>query len=375
MRVAIIGARGVPARYGGFDTVATELAPRLVSRGCDVTVYCQPRYSLPERPKVYGGVRLVYLPAVNKRSLENVSHEAVSAAHALPSGYDVIYVLGMRATALYALARSSRPALFFNTDGHDWQRRKWGPKARRYLRWSERLGVRLRPHGLIADSRAIAGYFRDTYGVSPAFIPYGAPTIARPDPSSVVARGLRPGEYLLAVCRIEPENNVDKIVEAYAMLDTDVPLVIVGDTNYRTEFSRRLHDLAPAGVVFTGFVFEPEQLNALFCHSLAYVHGHEVGGTNPSLLHAMAARCGILANDVVYNREVLGDAGRYWATAVSLRDRMQEAIDDRAAMVALGRAALTRVEEQYDWEDVADRYVALFRDAVAGGVKARCART
>lgn len=366
MRIAILGARGVPARYGGFDTVATELAPRLAARGGDVTVYCQPRYSLPERPAAFNGAKLVYLPAIQKRALENVSHEIFSLLHALRSRFDIIYVLGMRATAVYALAAPTRATVFFNTDGHDWRRRKWGPRARRYLEWSEGVGARLRPTGLIADSRAIAEYFTERYGATPTFIPYGAPRVDPPDDRLVLERGLEPDGYFLAVCRFEPENNVDKMVAAYARAASTRKLVIVGDTNYRSGYVDEIRRSAPPGVVFIGWLFEPEALNALFGHSTAYLHGHEVGGTNPSLLHAMAARCNIFANDVVYNREVLGDAGRYWDSVDSLAGLLRAVDAEPPPRISdLGEAAHARVRRHYDWDAVADDYMTLFADVLA----------
>jgi len=365
VRVAIIGARGIPARYSGWETVATELAPRLVARGCDVTVYCQRRYSLPDRPSTYDGVRLVYLPAIQRQALENTSHQAISLAHALRCRYDVIYVLGMRATPLYAVARGARATIFFNTDGHDWKRRKWGPKARRYLQWNERTGVRINPDGLIADSQAIAEYFVNRYRVTPTFIPHGAPAVDPPGTATILARGLDAGQYFLSVCRIEPENNVDKTIAAYAGLVTDKKLVIVGDTNYRSSYFEDIQRSAPPGVLFTGRIFEPDELNALFCHSFAYIHGHEVGGTNPSLLHAMAAGCAVFANDVPYNREALGDTGGYWASTDALRRLMQAALDAPESIGRFPEAARKRVAEYYDWEDIADQYLALFAKRLA----------
>lgn len=371
MRIAIIGARGVPTHYGGWDAVATELAPRLTARGCEVTVYCQPRYSLPTRPRTWGGARLVYLPAIQHRALENVSHELLSMVHSLFSSYDVVYVLGMRATVLYIARARSRAALFFNTDGHDHRRRKWSSRARRYLEWSERVGVRLRPDGLISDSAAIAEYFGHRYGVHPTFIPYGAPRLPPPDPAPVMRRGLEPGKYVLAVCRIEPENNVDKLLDAYARADINLPCVVVGGTNYESEYYKDIVRSVPSGVQLAGWIFDPDELNSLFQHSYAYVHGHEVGGTNPSLLHAMAASCCVLANDVVYNREVLGPTGLYWDSPAALAEHLQRVVADPELPVRFGAQAHARVRQRYDWDDVADRCLATFAAGLASARRHR----
>ena len=362
MRIAFLGIRSVPGRYGGFDTVATELAPRMVRRGCEITVYCQRRYVDPPRPKTFDGVDLVYLSSLPRRSLEETSHELLSLGHALPRRYDALYVFGLRATSLFAPFALAGGRVFFNTDGHDWKRRKWGPRARRYLQFSERIGVRIAGDRLIADSRAIAAYYGDRYRVHPTFIPYGAPTIDRPDPTTLQRYGLEPGNYLLVLCRLEPENNVDVIIGAYDRVRPSRDLVIVGGANYESPYVDRLRSVASERVRFLGPIYDREVVDALYHYSFAYVHGHEVGGTNPALLHAMGAGSCILANDVVYNKEVLGDAGLYWSpTAESLSETFSLIEGDPAHAKLLGEQARARAKTEYDWEDIADRYVEYFR--------------
>lgn len=364
MHIAIIGARSVPGRYGGWDTVATELSPRLVERGCAVTVYCQPRYAPADRPESYRGVELIYLKAARHQAFESVSHEVASLVHAMRCDYDAIYVLGTRASAVYTPLLTRHRPVFFNTDGHDSERRKWGSLARRYLRWSEAVAVRRSPTRLIADSRAIARYFEQVFNVQPTFIPYGANLVEKPDSTLLSRYGLKPRDYFLVVCRIEPENNVDVIVDAFTRLRTEKELVIVGGTNYRSAFLERLKRTAPANVRFLGGIYDPEALTAIYFHSLAYLHGHEVGGTNPALLQAMGAGCCVLAHDVVYNREVLDDAGLYWDGAAVLRDQMAYVEANIDAADALRHNALERARQEYDWERVADRYIEYFEAAL-----------
>jgi glycosyltransferase involved in cell wall biosynthesis len=365
MRVAFLGVRSVPGRYGGFDTVATELAPRLVRRGCEVTVYCQTRYVPRPRAHAYAGVRLVYLPAVPMRAAEETSHELFSLLHAATERYDILYVFGLRATLIFAPAIALGARVLFNTDGHDWQRRKWGPLARRYLLLSERVGARIAPQRLVSDSRAIAAYFGREYGVRPTFLTYGAPEVGGEDPAPLARYGLEPGRYYLVLCRLEPENNIDAIIAAYNKAQPDRDLAVVGGVNYGGEYIARLRATASERVRFLGAIYERDAVDALYRHSFAYLHGHEVGGTNPALLHAMAAGACVLANDVVYNREVLGDAGDYWNGTAVLADAMLALEQDPERAQRLGAAAKVRVRAEYDWEAIADGYVKLFGDALA----------
>jgi len=361
MRVAFIGIRSVPGRYGGFETVATQLAPRLVKRGCDLTVYCQRRYTQPPRPATFEGVKLIHLPSLHRQALEETSHEAVSLAHALTRRYDLLYVFGMRATTLFAPIALTRKNVVFNTDGHDWQRRKWGPFARKYLLFSEKVGTRIAPDRLIADSKGIAAYFTDTYGVTPTYIPYGAPEVDPPDPSILSRFGLRPKEYMLVLCRLEPENNIDLIIRAFDRARPARELAIVGGVNYGNEYIERLRAMASDRVRFLGTVYDPDAVDALYHHSYAYLHGHEVGGTNPSLLHSMGAGACVLANDVVYNREVLGDAGLYWEPSIErLAELMTSLGDDPERAATLGREAQVRAKALYDWDAISDRYMEYF---------------
>ena len=371
MRIAIIGSRGVPARWGGFETVASELAPRLVERGHDVTVYCRPRYSLSSRPSVYQGVRLRYLPAIYTKSLESLSHEALSAAHALWANYDVLYVLGFRATFLYVAARLAGTPVVMNTDGFDWQRRKWGRLARTYLRLGEVIGCRWTASHLICDSRSLQPYFREKYGQETTFISYGANLFESKEPSIVQQYGLTPGEYFLVVARVEPENNADLIVRAFAQVKTEKQLAIVGSVNYKSDYVQALQQGSDPRVRFLGGIYEPGHIEEIYANSYAYIHGHEVGGTNPALLHAMGCGCCVAALDVPFNAEVVGDAGVLWRKSEEeLRRRLEELLAQPERVKALRVAARERARVDYSWETVADEYDRFFCSLVTQGAAA-----
>ncbi len=375
MRIGIIGSRGFPALWGGFETVAAELAPRLVERGHDVTVYCRPRYSLPSRPVTHQGVQLRYLPALYTKSLESLSHETLSAAHALRANYDVLYVLGFRASFLYLAARVAGIPVVMNTDGFDWQRRKWGRLARTYLRLGEAIGCRWAASHLICDSQALQPYFREEYGRNTTFISYGANLFESKEPSIVEQYGLTPGEYFLVVARVEPENNADLIVRAFAQVETDKQLAIVGGVNYESSYVQELQQSADPRVKFLGGIYEPGHIEEIYANSYTYIHGHEVGGTNPALLHAMGSGCCVAALDVPFNGEVVGDAGLLWRKSEEdLRRRLEELLERPDLVKALQARARERVRVHYSWETIADEYDRFFCSIVSQEVAAAGSR-
>ena len=363
IRVAISGARGIPALYGGFETFAEELAPRLVQRGFDVTVYCRQRYSDASKPRSFRGVRLVYLPAIGLRALESPSAELLCSLHALKERPDILYVLGFRASAVYWPHRVVGRTLAFNTDGFDWQRSKWGSVARRYLRISAGLGVRLAPDGLVADSKVTAEYYARTYKCRPTYLSYGAPLLTTPSPETVASYGLESGRYYLVVARVEPENHVKSIIEGYLRSGSAIPLAVVGSQNYGTPYGDSVRDLQCDRVRLLGGVYASGHLDALYQGCLAYVHGHEVGGTNPSLVRAMGAGALVLANGVSYNREVLADAGVYWSPELGDLPRVIQWVESDPALAdRLRVAARTRAAQHYSWEAIADGYAEYFSE-------------
>jgi glycosyltransferase involved in cell wall biosynthesis len=369
LRIAIIGARAVPGRYGGFETFASELAPRLVDRGHEVTVYCRRRYSLASCPSTYRGVRLQYLPALYTRSLETLSHEIMSGLHAAMGGFDVVFVLGFRASFVHLAARLSGKQVVVNTDGFDWKRRKWGRAGRTYLRLAEAIGARLVASRLVCDSRALQPHYLQSYGRSSTYISYGTPLYRSQDPGLIRAYGLRPDGYFLVVARLEPENNTDIIIREYRKLATDKPLAIVGGAGYGRGYDRSLRAAGDERVRFLGPIYQPGHLEELYANAFAYVHGHEVGGTNPALLQAMGCGSAILALDVPFNREVVDDTGLLWTKAEgNLSARLVQVLRSPEQVAGLKVGARRRAVQHYCWERVADGYDVLFRE-VAGGAR------
>ena len=366
LRIAIIGSRGIPARYGGFETFAQELAPRLVKRVHHFTVYCRKPNDGEEAPAEYQGVHLAYPPAVHSRSFEQLSHEMTSIVSSIPRHFDLYFFLGYRGSPFYVLLRLARRRVIVNTDGLEWRRRKWNRVGRAYLRMAEWIVAKFGADELVSDAEGIRQYFLRTYRRDSKHLAYGAYPYQTEDRRAEVLERfeLTPDDYYLVVCRIEPENNVDLIVREFVASGSTKELVIVGGMNHETPFWQKLQKLAGGSrVKFVGPVYGSMQIESLLLGACGYVHGHEVGGTNPALLTAMGCGAPVIALDTEFNRENLVDTGRYFSKeSGSLAGQIRWVDSHPEEAKALGEAARARIREQYAWDSVADRYDAFFRE-------------
>jgi glycosyltransferase involved in cell wall biosynthesis len=371
MSIAMVGTRGVPARYGGFETAVEEVGRRLAGAGHRVVVYCRTAPGEegkgPEqhRPDQHLGMELVHLPAARKRSLETLSHSALSVGHLLAHRTDVAFVFNAANAPLLPLVRAARIPVATHVDGLEWQRAKWGGTGRRYYRTAESLAVRW-SDALIADAVGIADYYRREFDAPTELLTYGAPIIA-PGADRLAELGLEPGGYHLVVARFEPENHVDVIVDGYRRSGATKPLVVVGSAPYSDAYTGRVHALADERVRFLGGVWDQEQLDQLYGNCFTYLHGHSVGGTNPSLLRALGAGAAVLALDVDFNREVTAEAGRYFSVAADVAALVDAAESDPGAVAKNGVRA-RELAARYDWDDVAAGYERLARRLVARDV-------
>jgi glycosyltransferase involved in cell wall biosynthesis len=360
LRVAILGGRGIPANYSGFDTLIEELSVRLVEQhGMDVTVYCR-RHYYRERPARWRGVRCVYLRTLRGKGIESIYHTCRSVLHAMFRRSDVVFVVDP-ANAPFALPlKLVRKPVAFHTDGLGWKRTKWGGFSRKYYKWVEGFCARTATE-LVTDALAMQAYYREQWGRDSTCLAYGAETGGGAVEDGLQRFGLRARDYYLIVARIEPENNTELLVREYLASGLQRPLVVVGGARYESESSRRLFALACERVKFVGGVYEPQVLNGLYRGCRAYLHGHEVGGTNPGLLRAMSWGAPCLAVDVDFNREVIAEGGRFFAKDEGQCGTVLREVDgDDAALRRYGAAAQARAASAYRWDDVAAGYAALF---------------
>lgn len=369
MRIALVGTRGAPALYGGFETAVEEVGKRLAARGHDVTVYCRnPEQTMTE----YAGMRLVNLPALRKKALETLSHSALSSLHHLAHRADVALVFNAANAPFLPLFRLAGVPVALHVDGLEWRRAKWGPTGRRYYLACERLAVRLADE-LIADAVGIQDYYQDRYGAHSVYIAYGAP-ILRDAPTDRLAEvELAPHGYHLVVARLEPENNVDAVMLGYTGSRAELPLVVVGSVPHTSPHLQRLQGIAAedARIRMLGGVYDQELLDQLYAGCASYLHGHSVGGTNPSLLRAMGAAAPVLAIDVNFTREVLGETGRFWATPPEVTRLVEDVETHPATERARGRHGQRLAAERFRWDDVADRYEKLCDDLAGRARRAR----
>ena len=362
LRIGLIGTRGVPAHYGGFETAVEEVGQRLAARGHDVVVYCRTNAAI-ERQAEYLGMQLVHLPALRRRSLETLSHTGLSVAHALRNRPDAAFVFNAANSPWLPVLRAARVPVATHVDGLEWKRGKWGPAGRRYYRLAESLAVRW-SDAIIADAVGIQEYYRAEFDAPSRLISYGAPVLTDIGDHRLADLNLRPRRYHLVVARFEPENHLEEIVRGYVASDAREPLIVVGSAPYAQEYTRRLRAVADGRVRFLGGVWDSELLDQLFGNALTYLHGHSVGGTNPALLRAIGAGAPTIAFEVRFNREVLGDDGRYFTAPAQVAAWLGEAERDPASAQVRGRALQDRARA-YDWDDVAERYEQLAQDLAA----------
>jgi len=363
MRIALVGTRGVPARYGGFETCVEQVGLRLVKAGHEVVVYCRTEDGA-ERPETFEGMKLVHLPALRKKSLETLSHTALSVLHLLRHKPDAAIVFNAANSVFLPVLRARGIPVATHVDGLEWKRTKWQGAGRLYYRMAESLAVRW-SDALIADAQGIADYYDAEFDAPTDLIAYGAPILD--DRSDRLAElGLTSRGFHLVVARFEPENHVDLVVEGYRRSGAQLPLVVVGSAPYADEHTARIHSLADERVRFLGGVWDQDLLDQLYANCATYLHGHSVGGTNPSLLRAIGAGAATLAYDVTFNREVIADSGRYFRTAADVAREIERAEASPERTRQRGRRA-RQLAANYDWDDVADSYEQLCQRLVAEG--------
>jgi glycosyltransferase involved in cell wall biosynthesis len=372
MKIAMVGTRGIPARYSGFETAVEKLSEQFTAAGHEVVVYCRPH--MTERRTRHAGARLVHLPTIRNKYLDTLVHTALSMLHvAVKERPDVVICFISGSAPVVPIARLAGIPVIFQIDGLDSDRAKWPRLAKAYLRWCERMAPRVATIA-ITDSEAVADEYERRYGRRLLAIPYGAEL---PDPGGTAwceRLGVEPGKFILFVGRLVPENNAHLLVEAYGMLDTDWPLVVVGDAPYAGDYIAKLKASAGPDVRFPGYVFGEGYAELVHRCGIMCVPT-EVGGTHPVIVEAMAAGACLLVSDHAPNLEVVADSAASFPVHDG-KDRLSTAIAslirDPVLRTQLGSSAEGRARRLYSWTGCAAQYLSLLaaivrREALAGG--------
>jgi glycosyltransferase involved in cell wall biosynthesis len=365
MKIAILGTRGIPASYSGFETAVEQLASRLTDRGHDVTVYCRP-HVVDATLKQYKGAQLVHLRTVQNKYLDTFVHTALSAIHAARTTRpDVALFFIAGNSPLCLIMRWAGIPAVINVDGLDSDRRKWPAFAKKYLRFAESTAPRWADEA-ITDSHAVADIFERRYGQRIGVVPYGVSDPGYRGTETLERLGLEPRKYILFVGRLEPENNPHLLVEAFSRIDSrqarGMKLVIVGGAPYADEYIRQVWRTADPRVVFPGYVFGQGYWE-LQRHAYLFCAPTEVGGTHPVILEAMAAGNCVLVNDHRPNAETVGDAGIYFSGQIGVDDLTAQLAHllEHPEVVNDYRARALRRSELYSWESVTDQYEQMLR--------------
>ena len=367
MRIALLGGRGIPSTYSGTETFFGELAPRLVERGHEVIVYCR-RSLFCDRPATYRGVRLVYLPSLETKSLTTPSHTLFCLVDVLFRKVDVMLVTNVANTLLCIVPRLLGRKFAINVDGVEWKRSKWSQFGRRYFHFNARLAGKICPNGIITDALAMQQIYFEEFGARSVSIAYGANLESSTNPHVLRHYGLTPLQYYLIASRLVPENNADLIIKGFEQLKSDKVLVIAGGANYRSKFVDSLKRTSDPRVRFLGHIDNSEHVKELHCNCFAYIHGHSVGGTNPALLKALGYGNCVLALDNPFNREVVGDCGILFGNdPANLAGHLRRIEEVPAEAEYYRRKAPSRILAQYTWEHITDQYEDYFRRLTRGG--------
>jgi glycosyltransferase involved in cell wall biosynthesis len=355
VRIAILGTRGIPSSYGGFETFAEELSVRLAAAGHEVSVYCREKHPF----SYYRGVRLVSLPTIRHKYFDTLAHTFLSTIYLIFHRVDIALYCNAGNAIFTWLPRVFGIPVVLNVDGIERRRRKWNAAARGWFRVSEYLSTTL-PTRFVTDAEAIRKYYKEQYNKDSLFIPYGADT-TRVETHGVLEKlGLEPFEYFLYVSRMEPENRALEVRQAFEKVVTPMKLALVGDAPYAHDYIRSVHDTQDPRVILPGAIYGLGYAE-LGSWCFAYIHATEVGGTHPALIEAMGRGAMVLYFDTAENVEVCGNAGLPYTDETGLAARIRQALDMTEYERDRFRSrAIQRVRERYDWNAVTNQYESLF---------------
>ena len=345
-KLSILGCRGIPGNHGGFETFAERLSRYLVGQGWAVTVYCEDYKSKEISEEYWNGIRLVNIPVPSATASATILFDWKSTLHAAKEG-NLILTLGYNTAIFCSWYRLKGLTNVINMDGIEWRRQKWSAPEKAWLYLNERLGCLLGNH-LVADHPEIADHLATRVSRQKiTMIPYGAERVGAADVSLLSPYGLNPGGYSIVIARPEPENNILEIVSAFSSRKRNVKLVVLG--NYypdKNNYHLQVQEAASDEVIFPGGIYDADTVGALRYYATLYLHGHSVGGTNPSLVEAMGAGAAVLAHDNRFNRWVAGPDACYFKNESECAREFDRLLDDAQVRHSMKLASLQRRSEE-----------------------------
>lgn len=358
--VAIIGTRGYPSYYGGFETAVRKLAPYLVDEGWDVTVYGRPGASQGDDPDRDPRVKIVVTRGLETKSISTLTFGLTASVHAMRMKPDVALVMNVANGYFLPLLKMRGIRTVVNVDGIEWERAKWGWLAKAVFRFGAKLTAKF-ADTLVFDSHEIARRWKREFGRDGVYIPYGGDEV----PQLPVEPGFKHRGYVLVVARFVPENTIPEFIEAAEKIANHVPVIIVGSSGYGGDLDNKVAEIAKHNkhVTWLGHLSDDRRLHSLWQHAAVYFHGHSVGGTNPTLVQAMAAATPIVARDTAFNREVLGDGAHLCSPdPASIATAVIELARDSEAQAHASRQNYSRSRDVYTW----DRVTSAYESVIAG---------
>ena len=361
MKIAIVGTRGIPNRYGGFERFAEQISSRFADHGHEVTVYCRRAFTRPD-DEYDRRVKRVIVPSLHQKHLDTWISTLFAAVHAAFARYDVVLICNVANAPFCYLPRMLGTPVVLNVDGLDRKRSKWNTLGQQVLHFCEWMSS-FSSNRLVTDAKTIHDYYATKYGAKSTVIGYGS-EMPKGDYNLNGFR-LHPGRYVLYVSRLEPENNPELVLRSWRHVKTDWPLVMVGDNAYKPEYLENLRKLADERVIFTGFVFG-DGYWALQKHAGIFVFACEIGGVHPALIESMAAQNATLYLDTPENHETAGDAAvPYLKDEADLAAKLQSLLENGAEREQWGLRARQRAEELFAWEAIANKYERLFAEVTS----------
>ncbi len=368
MKIAIMGHRGIPANYGGFETFAEEVGEQLVREGNEVIVYCRTN-NIKFKSKEYKGMQLVHLPTVPTKFFDTIAHTTLSVLHLVfTRRVDVVLMVNIGNAPVSFIPRLFGIPVALNVDGLEWERKKWSNFARTYLKACSYLTTWL-PTAIVTDAKVIYDFYKEHRHKDSTMIPYGTVCDRKDFPKVMEKYGVKKEKYFLYVSRFEPENNVHEVVKAFEQVKTDMRLVIVGDATYNDAYRKKVMDTTDTRIIFTGFVYGADY-KALQQNAYVYVQATEVGGTHPALIEGMGYGNCVLYLNTPENVEVTGEAGlpfsflKSQGNVKTLVEQMQTVIDDPQLVEIYRKRAMRYVQKTYQWDTVTKQYIVLLQSLI-----------